>query len=299
MSRFELPSSIGFQSVEKIGKYLTERLGPKYKFEDQDDELAQTVAGRRGALGRWLNESVFGYMTLVVSNNPLFGAAIRFHQRDNGTLLAVQGIIPNATLRKKVFPCLGMALMVFAFMAPNAEIGLAIFFGWLPLYFLIPRLCALSLTRKVERLLADTDGCRAAGIDPPPVNELAKLTPAQRARFRAFGIARMVLGLAIIVGAAIGATSVIDEKYHRDEDLIYCSIAAGFGLMWVYVGGNRLYLRRAGWLKSGLMFVLFSGVCAGAVLVVASRAFPPRQLPIAIPQAAPAVDKNAVDKNRE
>lgn len=285
MTRFEVPSHAAFQDAEKFGKYLAHQLGPSYKFDHQEDELAQAFAGRRGASGRMLNEWVFGYMTLVVSNNPLFGAAIRFHERDNRTLLAVQGIISNATLRKKVFPILGMMLMFGAFMAPNAEIGLAIFFGWLPLYFLIPRLCALRLTREVERLLADAVGCRAAGIDPPPVSELAKLTPAQRASFRAFGIARIVLGVAIVVGAAIGATSIVDHKYNRNEDLIYCSIAAGFGLMWVYVGVNRFYLRRAGWLKSGLMLVLLSGACAAGVVFVAEKMFPPPQqrLPMAVP----------------
>lgn len=301
MSRFELPSGAGFSDAEKIGKYLVEQLSPGYKFEDQDDELAQTFAGRRGALGRWLNESVFGYMTLVVSNNPLFGTAIRFHQRDNSTLLVVQGIIPNATLRQKILPIPGMVVGFGALVGIDHWIGGAIFLGWLPLYFLIPRLCAMSLTGNVERLLADTNACRAAGIDPPPVSELARLTPAQAGRIRAFGLARIVLGLVIAIGATIWASTELGHRYaNRSETLFLFSIASGFGLMWVYVGISRWSLRHVGWLKSGIMLVVFGGLCAGAGAIVASRAFPPHRPSIdVVPQAAPAVDKNAVEKNRE
>lgn len=300
MTRFELPSSAGFPTAEKIGKYLTAQLGPSYKFEHQDDELAQTFGGRRGALGRWLNESIFGDMTVVVSNNPLFGTAIRIYEQGSSALLVVQGIIPHATLRKKVFPILGMLVGLGALIGINHWIGGVIFLGWLPLYFLIPRLCAMSLTAKVGRLLADADACLAAGIDPPPVSTLARLTPAQAGRIRAFGLARIVLGLVIVVAATIFAMTELGRPYaSRSETLFLFSIAAGFGLMWVYVGIGRWSLRHVGWLKSGLMLVAFCGLCAGTGALVAARAFPPRQPPIAIPQAQPAVDKNDVDKNKE
>ncbi len=293
MTRFELSAGAGFLDAEKIGKYLTQQLGAGYKFDHQDDELARTSAGRRGALGRWLNESLFGSMTLVVSNNPLFGAAIRFHQRDHSTLLVVHGIIPHATLRKTVFPCLGMVVGFGALLAIDHWIAGAIFFGWLPLYFLIPRLCAMSLTAKVGRLLANADACRAAGIDPPPVRELAKLTPAQSGRFRAFGLARIVLGVVIAVGATIWASTEFGRPYSsRSETLFLFSIASGFGLMWISVGISQWSMRHVGWLTSGLMLLVFGGLSAGAGAMVASRAIPLRQPPIAIPQAAPAVDKN-------
>lgn len=293
MARFELPSGAGFTDAEKIGKYLTTQLGSGFRFDHHDDKLAQTFAGQRGALGRSLNEKIYGYMTLVVSNNPLFGAAIRFHQQDNHTLLVVQGIVPNSTLRKIIFPCVVMAVMLAGSIALNNVFGLVMFFGTLPLYLLIPRLCAMPLTAKVGRLLADSDACRAAGIDSPPVSELARLTSAEAGRFRLFGLVRIVLGLVIVVGATTWAATELGRPYaNRSETLFLFSIASGFGLMWVYVGISRWSMRYVGWLKSGLMMVVFGGLSAGAGVILGSRAFPPRPQPVAIPQAAPAADKN-------
>lgn len=301
MSQFDLPSGAGFSDAEKIGKYLTTQLGSGYKFDHQEDKLAETFGGRRGALGRWLNESVFGDMSVVLSNNPLFGAAIRFYLQGSRTQLVVHGIVPNPTLRKIVFPCLGMVLGIGALVGLQNAVGLAIFFGWLPIYLMIPRLFALPLTGKIGRMLNDAEACRAAGIDPPPVSELASLTPAQAGQFRVLGLVGIVLGLVISVGTTIWAMAEFARPYaSRGETLFLFSTACGFGLMWVYVGISRWSMRRVGWLKCAVALVLFGGLCAGAGAIVSSQVTAPAKPSLDVmPQAGPIVDKNTVDKNKE
>lgn len=46
--------------------------------------------------------------------------------------------------------------------------------------------------------------------------------------------------------------------------------------MFVYVGISSLFLRRVGWLTSGLSLVVFCGLCAGAWAIVAPKVCPPR-----------------------
>jgi len=281
MARFELPSNY---DESRIGKYLTDQLGSGYQFDYQTDELKIASVGRRGDLTRWLNESLFGSMTLVVSNNPLVGTALRFYPKSQYTLVVVRGIIPNETLRKSVLPWIALAVMFCALIVLQNGLGMAIFFGCLPLYLLLPRICAMSISRRVGRLLADADACRAAGIDPPPVIaiEIEKASPEQATRFRTFGGAKIILGLAIAGGATNYATTQLGRPYTSMlwEDTLYgCSIAAGLGLTLVYVGISNWFLRPAGWLKIGLMLVILIGLCAGGWAIVAPQVCPPRDKP--------------------
>lgn len=306
MSRFEFSSGDGlFSGAEKIGKYLTSQLGPRYKFNHQSDELKSARPGPRGDLTRWVNESIFGDHTIVVSNNSLFGTAIRFFPQKRSTLLVVRGIIPNEMLRKTVFPWLTLAVMFGALIGLQNGVGIAIFCGCLPLYFLLPRLCAIPLTGRVNRFLADADACRAAGIDPPPVNvmDFRKASPEQASQFRAFGIAKIILGLATAGWATQYATTQLGRPYTSmlwEDTLFGCSIAAGMGLMFAYVGASGLFLRRIGWIASGFSLVVLCGLCATAWSIVAPRVCPPRDTPMSIQaQETSVMSSSQIKTNQE
>ena len=299
MAKFELPSQAGFPDAVKIGKYLIDRLGASYTVDHQTEKFVGERAGRRGIFGRWLNITLVGDMTVIVSNNPLFGTAIRFYLQPGRSLLEVRGIIPNQTLRQTVLPWFGLALMLGAISFLPIVIGIPIFLGWLPLYLLLPRLCALSLTGSITRMLADTDGCRAAGIEALRVSASGHdtISPEQAGRFRTLGVGKTLLGLLIAGGATFYATTQLGRPYSAmlwDDTLRECSIAAGFGLTLACIGVSSWFLRRVSWLKSGLLLVVLSGLCAGAWALVAPQICPPSQVPKAIPQAEPAVTKGSI-----